>query len=377
MNAIHTDTLATERQAFADLAKDFSMKKLAEHREDHDRYPFGALFTDAINDAGVVGFYAINLPVDYGGVGMNAVMVAAILEKLSEVDASLAGVVLTNAAALEIIQVATERNGSQGIYQNAGKFGTRPLAFQTYAGPKEIEMPVADDSGTALTGRVPYLVLGGFADFAVIPARHSGKDGFSYYLVDIGGSKVHKSGTVVSLGLHACPAVDVILDNVPAYLIGTRGEGREYFETMRDRLSVCSAAMALGIMRGSLEDALRYTADRYQGGRQIIDWPQVRMMLANMAVEVKVAESCLAEARREIDCEKQGWEMTSQAAAIHICELANRATADGVQLFGGNGYTKDYPQEKRMRDAKQVQCLLGMALMRKMDFIARVIEERN
>jgi alkylation response protein AidB-like acyl-CoA dehydrogenase len=377
MNAINTDTLATERQAFADLAKDFSAKKLAEHREEHDRYPFGGLFSEAINDAGVIGFYGINLPVDYGGVGMNAVMVAAILEKLSEVDASLAGVVLTNAAALEIIQTASESTGSQNIYQNAGRFGAIPLAFQTYAGPKESEMPLTDDSGTSLTGRVPYLVLGGIADFAVIPARNKGPEGFSYYLVDLGSDRVHKSKPVVSLGLHACPAVDIILDGAPAVLIGTRGSGTEYFETMRDRLSVCTAAMFLGIMRGSLQDALVYTADRYQGGRQIIDWPQVRMMLANMAIEVKIAESCLATACREFDGDEPGWEMTARAAAIHLGELANRVATDGVQLFGGNGYTRDYPQEKRMRDAKQAQCLLGMALLRKMDYIARLIEEKQ
>ena len=99
------------------------------------------------------------------------------------------------------------------------------------------------------------------------------------------------------------------------------------------------------------------------------------MMLANMAVEVKIGESCMAAACREIDCEEQGWEMTAQAAAIHIGELANRVTADGVQLFGGNGYTKDYPQEKRMRDAKQAQSLLGSPLLRKKSMIDAVIKE--
>ncbi len=377
MNAINTDTLSSERQAFADLARDLSMKKLAEHREDHDRYPFGTLFTEAIGDAGVVGFYAVNLPVDYGGVGMNADMVAVILEKISAVDASLAGVVFTNAAALEIIRIASECTGSWSVYQNGGRFGTAPLAFQSYAGPKETEMPVAGESGTSLTGKVPYLVLGGIAEFAVIPARRKGHDGFSYYLLDLGSKKVRKSEPVVSLGLHACPAADIDLDDVPALLIGEQGKGGAYFQAMMDRLSVCSAAMSLGIMKGSLSDALQYTADRYQGGRQIIDWPQVRMMLANMAIDVKTAESCLSAACREMDCGEQGWELTAQAAALHLGELANRVTADGVQVFGGNGYTKDYPQEKRMRDAKQVQCLLGMTLLRKIDYIARVIEENR
>lgn len=374
MNAINTDTLATERQAFADLAKDFSAKKLAEHREDHDRYPFGALFKDAIEDAGIVGFYGINLPAEYGGVGMGTDMVAVIVEKLSEVDASLAGVVFTNAAALEIIRVASDGGAAPGIYRSA-RFGATPLAYQSYAGADESEMPAADDDGTTLTGTVPYLVLGGIADFGVIPARQRNAEGFSYYLVDLNCSAVRKSDPVVSLGLHACPAADVFLDNAPALLIGKRGAGREYQAAMEDTMSVCSAAISLGILKGSLQDSLRYAADRYQGGRQIIDWPQVRMILANMAIDMKIGESTLAAACHAMECAEYGWNMTARAAALHVSELANRAATDGVQLFGGNGYTADYPQEKRMRDARQSQCLLGMTLLRKMDFIRHIIEE--
>jgi len=70
-----------------------------------------------------------------------------------------------------------------------------------------------------------------------------------------------------------------------------------------------------------------------------------------------------------------GWEKTARAVAIHIAEMACRATVDGVQLLGGNGYMKDYGQEKRMRDAGQAQCLLGMAPVRKMDLIDLIIRE--
>jgi alkylation response protein AidB-like acyl-CoA dehydrogenase len=188
---------------------------------------------------------------------------------------------------------------------------------------------------------------------------------------------VQKSKPIVSLGLHACPAVNIIMEQVSAKLIGISGEGEKYFLSMRDRMSVCAAAMALGNMRGSLSDALQYTADRYQGGRQIIDWGQVRMMLANMAIETKIAEACLTMACQEMDCNVSGWEKTAQAAAIHIGEMAIRSCADGVQLFGGNGYMKDYPQEKRMRDTRQIHCLLGRSLLRKMDYIAGIIDERK
>jgi alkylation response protein AidB-like acyl-CoA dehydrogenase len=101
----------------------------------------------------------------------------------------------------------------------------------------------------------------------------------------------------------------------------------------------------------------------------------VRMLLANMAVEVQVGQSCLAWACHELDAKSPGWDKTSRAAAIHVAEMACRATVDGVQLLGGNGFMKDYGQEKRMRDSKQVQCLLGMAPVRKMDLIEQIINE--
>ncbi|HOD14489.1 MAG TPA: acyl-CoA dehydrogenase family protein [Spirochaetota bacterium] len=376
MNSINTDSLACERQAFADLAKDFSAKKLAELREEHDRYPFGELFTDAIRDAGIIGLYGINLPVDYGGVGMNAAMVAVIVEKLSEVDASMAGIVFANAAALEIIGEGAAAKNSGDIYTSTDRFGTAPLAFQSFAAPNESDMPDAD-AGGSLTGTAAYLTLGNIADFAVVPARNSGKQGFSYYLADLKNRNVRISKPVVSLGLHSCPSVDVTFEGIPARLIGMQGEGDRYFNAMRDRMSICAAAMSVGLMKGSFKEALEYAADRYQGGRQIIDWGQVRMMLANMAVLARTGESCLANACRELDDTAPGWEQTATAAAIHLGELANRATTDGVQLLGGNGYMKDYGQEQRMRDARQVQSLLGNALFRKMDFIGHIIGENR
>ena len=135
--------------------------------------------------------------------------------------------------------------------------------------------------------------------------------------------------------------------------------------------------MSVGLMKGSFKEALEYAADRYQGGRQIIDWGQVRMMLANMAILTRIGESCLAAACRELDDAAPGWEKTAVAAAIHLGELANRATTDGVQLLGGNGYMKDYGQEQRMRDARQVQSLLGSALFRKIEVIGQIIEENR
>jgi alkylation response protein AidB-like acyl-CoA dehydrogenase len=368
------DNLCDERQAFAELAHDLALKKLVENIEEHDRYPFTELYTDAIADAGTVGFYGINLNSRYGGVDMNTHMVAVILEQLSQHEAGLAGVVFTNAAALEIIRQASEETDCAQVYAAITSLGTAPLAFQSYASPAEMEIPEVDANGK-LWGIARYLVLGNFADYAVIPAQKPDTHDYSLYLVNLSSHGVVKSDPILSLGFHTCPAVDITLNGADALLIGSHGKGNTYFDAMQKNMGLCAAAVSLGIMKGSLQSALQYTADRYQGGRQIIDWPQVRMLLANMAIEVKIGESVLARAGQELENGCTGWGDTSLAAAIHVGEMATRSATDGVQLFGGNGYTKDYPQEKRMRDARQAQCLLGMVPLKKIKYIAGIIDE--
>ncbi len=376
MNAINVDAMAAERQAFADLARDISLKKLVEHREENDRYPFAPLSGDAIRDAGIVGFYGVNLPADFGGVDMNTGMVAVILEKISEIDASLAGVIFSNAAALEVIAAAAASTGDTGIYSGITTLGTAPIAFPMYASPEEISPGImSKDGGMIFYAKISNCVLGNIADYAVVPVVKKEGLPYSYYLVDLKDKGVTISAPIVSLGLHGCPMVDITIEKVPARLIGKQGEGQDYFGAMSDRMAICAAAMSLGIMRGSFQDAMQYTAERYQGGRQIIDWGQVRMMLANMAIELKIAESCIAMACQEMDCCVCGWEKSAQAAAIHVGEMATRSCTDGVQLFGGNGYMKDYPQEKRMRDARHAQSLLGMVPLRKIKYISRIIDE--
>ncbi|MBN2158786.1 MAG: acyl-CoA/acyl-ACP dehydrogenase [Spirochaetes bacterium] len=367
------NSISEELQAFSDLARDFAARELVQQREENDRYPFGELFTQSIKNAGVVGFFGANLPAEYGGVGMVASALAPVLENLSMADASMACIVFTNAAAIEIINQAARETDCAKIYRFIGGPDAKPVAFHSFTCLEEIDMPRADAKGI-ISGRLNFIALAEFARYAVIPAENP--DGaISYYLVDLNDGGVAKTGPVYSLGLHACPAADLSFNKVPGTLIGNPGHGEIYFKAMQSHLSIGAAAISLGIMKGSFIEAFEYTKERFQGGRQIINWSEVRMLLANMAIEAQVGESCLASACRGNESGDNGWEYSARAAAIHIGELACRATVDGVQLLGGNGYMKDYGQEKRMRDAKQVQCLLGMAPVRKIDYIGRIIDE--
>jgi alkylation response protein AidB-like acyl-CoA dehydrogenase len=263
------------------------------------------------------------------------------------------------------------------IADNAANYAGLLIAFPSFNNPGETENAARVEKRAekyVLSGDIEYVVLGGIADSALLPAKVKGEEGYSLFLVNLKGDGIEVSEPVLSLGLHACPAVDMSLSGVEGKLVGNEGEGGGYFEAAVDRLSVAAAAMAAGVMKGSFVEALDYTRERVQGGREIVNWSEVRMLLSGMAVKGKVADMLVDQASRSVDCGEPGWQLDSRAAALHVQEMAADATTDGIQLLGGNGYMKDYGQEKRFRDAKQIQALMGLTPMRKLKYIKRIID---
>lgn len=359
------------------MAKDFAAKELVEEREEHDRFPFVPLFEDVLAKALEVGFFAVMLPEEAGGSAEPVSALCVVLDEICQADASLGGVIFTNALAQEVVRQAGGADALREFASADGSFRQALLAFPSYNNPDEVDhcaQATRADGGHELSGRVEYVVLGGVIDRALLPARTEGARGYSWFLVDLKASGVEASEPVLSLGMHACPAVDLSLCGVPGTLVGSEGRGGEYFEAAVDRLSVAAAAMAAGVMKGSFSSALDYSKQREQGGRLIVGWSEVRMLLAGMALKAKVADLMVECASRAVDRGEPGWRLASRAAAVQVAEMAVDATTDGVQLFGGYGYMKDYPQEKRFRDAKQIQSLMGIAPLRRLAYIQRVID---
>ncbi len=367
-----------ELRAFSDLARSFARKELMGKVHDHE-YPYAGEMTGVMNTAREAGLFGINLPVDWGGTGLDASALAGIMEEISVIDAGMAAILFTHAAALEIMAAAgADGESCRSIYQAvAGPEGV-PLAFQSYAAPDEMDLPVVTGEGRhLLTGRLPLLALGGMARHAVAAGARQGGRGFSWYLVELSGQGVTVSAPLITLGMQACRTVDVVLSNAPALLIGAEGSGESCFRKMQAAMSLPAAAISLGIMQGCFREALDYAGQRWQGGRNIVDWSGVRMKLAEIAIRIDVARSCLAGLSSGCDEASTDGSWSGLAAAIHISEQACTATSEGVQVLGGNGYMKDYGQEKRMRDARQARSLLGMSGLKKMRYFEMIIEEAS
>jgi alkylation response protein AidB-like acyl-CoA dehydrogenase len=355
---------------------EFSRKILFPDREENDKFPFGPFFDSVLEKAYSVDFFHTLIPETLGGIGQGVPALSVILESVCTEDSSLGGIIFTTAAALNLMITAGRTTEIQAMTDQK-TIKDMLIACPVFCNPSDIsDLPEAKKSGDGyvLTGSLDYLTLGGLAKTALIPARISGSPGYSYFLMDLGSSTVIKSKPVLSLGLRACPSVDITMKSVPAILVGEEGNGGSYFKTMSDRMHVAAAAMSLGIMKGSFREAFEYSKKRIQGGQAIINWSELKMILSNMAIQVKVAEMLVTRACSALDSQQAGWMDSARAAALHVQSLACDLTTDGVQALGGVGYMKDFGQEKRFRDAKQIQALLGSSPVKRLRFLDEMVE---
>jgi len=370
-------TISEELKMLDGMAKDFAARELVDEREEHDHYPFGPLFEGVLAKALEVGFYTVMLPEDMGGSAEPISALCLVLKEVCRADASLGGIIFTNALAQEVIAQAGGKDLLAKMASEDGTYRQALIAFPSFNNQSEVDhsaRAVAKGAGYELSGGVEFVVLGGTAARALLPARVEGKEGYSWFLVDLEGTGVEASEPVLSLGLHACPAVDLTLSGAAGELIGGEGQGDAYFEAAVDRLSVAAAAMSAGVMQGSFVDALDYCKQRMQGGREIVNWSEVRMLLSSIAVAGKVADLLVERTAEAVDRGEAGWQLASRATALQVQKMATQETSNGIQLLGGYGYMKDYGQEKRFRDAQQTQVLMGITPVLKLKYIRRIID---
>jgi alkylation response protein AidB-like acyl-CoA dehydrogenase len=353
----------------ARAAAEFAGGELAANREEFDRFPFGPFFSTVLQKAFELDFFHITLPDSIGGVGMGIGALCAVLDNLCRQDASLGAVILTNCLAQEIILNAGNLNLLEGRAAKADKAQNFLLACPLFNNPSEIRhiaTVIEKDGRCFISGKLEYLVLGGVANAAVVPAAPKGQQTYSYYLIELNQPSVSIGEPVLSLGLRCCPAVDAEFHMTEAVPLGKSGDGDALFRKAAAKLYVPAAAVSCGIMKGAFDEALLYADRREQGGRKIVEWSQMQMMLANMAVHIKIADMVVSEACREVDGKRKNWEQKALAAAIHIQETAVQVTTSGVQALGGVGYMQDFGQEKRFRDAKHIQACFGLTPMKKL-----------
>lgn len=364
-----------ELKLLDNASREFAKKMLAPEREETDKYPFGPFFSHIIEKAFELDFFHITLPQTLGGVGHDLEGLCLVLDNICQEDSSLGAIIFTNTFAQQILLAAGADELLKEIteQENPENF---LIACPILSNPSEMPLQAAavkDVQDYTISGSVDYVVMGGFVGKALLPATAQGSDGYGWFLVDLSDPAVSKSDPIMSHGLHACPAVDIELNKVAAKPVGAIDQGNACFETTAATMQLAAAAMSCGIMKGSFNEAVGYCRDRSQGGRKIMDWSEVQMLLSGMAVQMQVAELLVSGACQAVKNDEKNWGRKVQAAALHVLSTATALTTDGIQAMGGVGYMKDFGQEKRFRDSGQIQAFLGNFPMKKIRFIKELL----
>jgi len=372
--------LSEEESMFQAAAREFAEKEIRPHVEEMDRE--GAFRRELMEEFFAQGFMAIAVPEDYGGSGGSFFMSILAIEEFARVDASAATVMdvqntLVNNTLLRwgneqqrqafLPRLARDTVGAFALSEpNAG---SDAFALETRA--KE------DGDDYLLNGRKLWITnaqeAGLFIVFATIN-RELGYKGITAFVVERATPGFAVGRKEDKLGIRASSTCELILEDcrVPkANVLGEAGKGyRVAMETLNEgRVGI--AAQMVGLSRGALEHSLRYAQERRQFGKPIADFQAIQFQLARLATETEAARLMTYNAARLKDAGKPF--VKEGAMAKYFCsQVAERVASEAVDIYGGYGFTKDYPVEKYLRDAKIGAIYEGTSFMQ-LQTIAKVI----
>ncbi|MCJ7984114.1 acyl-CoA dehydrogenase [Priestia sp. OVL9] len=348
------------------MVRDFAKNEVAPtaaQRDEEERFDRG-IFTQ-MADLGLTG---IPWPEQYGGIGSDYLAYCIAVEELSRVCAST-GVTLsahTSLAGWPIYTFGTEEQKQKYLKPMAtgekiGAYGlTEPSAGSDAGGMRTLA--VKDGEDYILNGSKIFITNGGEADIYVVFARiDPNEKRTSAFIIekDMPGFSVGKKEK--KLGIRSSPTTEIIFEDcrVPKEnLLGNEGEGFKVAMMTLDGGRNGIAAQAVGIAQGALDAAVAYAKERQQFGKPIISQQGIAFKLADMATSIEAARLLTYQAAW---LESQGLPYGKESAMskLYAGDTAMKVTTEAVQVFGGYGYTKDYPVERFMRDAKITQIYEG------------------
>ena len=368
-------TLTKEQELVRQMVRDFAVnevKPIAAEIDVTERFPM-----ENVKKMGELGMMGIPFPTEFGGAGGDVLSYILAVEELSKVCATT-GVILsahTSLCASLINENGTPEQKEKYLRDlctgnKIGAFGlTEPGAGTDAAGQQTTA--VLDGDNYILNGSKIFITNGGVADTFIIFAmtdKSKGTRGISAFIVEKGflGFSIGKKED--KLGIRASSTTELIFENcvVPKEnLIGREGKGFGIAMKTLDGGRIGIAAQALGIAEGALEEAIKYMKERKQFGRPISAFQGLQWMVAEMSTKIEAARFLVYKAAW-LKENKQPYSIDAARAKLYAAEVAMDVTTKAVQLFGGYGYTKEYPVERMMRDAKITEIYEGTSEVQKM-----------
>ncbi|WP_017932977.1 acyl-CoA dehydrogenase family protein [Nocardioides sp. Iso805N] len=319
-------------------------------------------------------FFAPHVPEAYGGVGADALATVLVIEEIARADVSASLIPAVNKLGSLPVQIAgseeLKRKYLGALAAGEGGFSyclSEPDAGSDAAAQKTraVRDGAGPDAGWVLNGTKRWITNAGASQFYTVlavtdPEKRS--RGISAFVVEKSDEGVSFGAPEKKLGIKGSPTREVYFDNVhiPAdRLIGEEGRGFEYAMKTLDHTRITIAAQAVGVAQGALDYALGYVQERQQFGKPIASFQGIEFMLADMGMKVEAARQMTYAAAGRSERGDADLTFFGAAAKCFASDVAMEVTTNAVQLLGGYGYTRDYPVERMMRDAKITQIYEG------------------
>ena len=367
--------LNDEQQLLQTMFRDFTEKEvrpIAASIDEEERFP-----AELLPLMGEIGLMGIPVPEELGGAGMGCMEYVLAVEEISKACASTGVTVSvhTSLCCQPIVDFGTDAQKEKYLPDLAsgeklGAFAlTEPAAGSDAATQKTTAADKVDHF--LLNGNKIFTTNGYYADVYIVFAvtdKEAGHKGISAFILEKGMEGFSFGTKEKKMGIRASATYELIFDNLKVpkeNLLGDLNTGFKIAMNALDGVRIGIAAQALGIAQGAIDEAIKYTQERVQFGKPISKFQKTQFTLAEMQTQVDAARLMVYRAA----CLKDsGLPYSSEAsmAKLFASEVAREATQTAVQLFGGYGYTRDYPVERMMRDAKITEIYAGTSDVQKM-----------
>jgi len=379
--------LTEEHRMILDMARDFGQKEIAPIAAMLDEE---ALFpTETVVKMGELGFMGIAIPEEYGGVGMDTLAYVLALIEISKACASHGVIMSVNNSLVcyGLLRFGTDEQKEAFLVPLASgeKLGAYSLT-ESQAGSDPGEMrctavydPEADEY--LINGAKAWVTSGPHADYITLFAmtdRSQGHRGISAFVVDTSLPGFSPGKVEPKLGIRASHTSELLFEDyrLPAsHRLGKEGDGFKIALAILDAGRIGIAAQAVGIADAAYEAARDYAKERVQFGKPIASFQAIQWMLADMKTRIEAARLLTYQAALAKDEAKTTggrFSLEAAMAKLYASETAMWVATKAVQIFGGNGYSKEYPVERYFRDAKITEIYEGTSEIQRM-VIARNI----
>ncbi|MBN9634666.1 MAG: acyl-CoA dehydrogenase [Actinobacteria bacterium] len=359
--------LPEEHQELRAAIRALAEKEIAPYAAEVDeqaRFPQEA--SDALTAS---GFNAVHVPEAFGGQGADSVAACIVIEEVARVDVSASLIPAVN----KLGTMGLILNGSDELKRKVlpdlvdGKLASYALS-EREAGSDAAAMRTrakADGDDWVLNGAKAWITNGGASTWYTVMAvtdPDKGANGISAFMVHIDDEGFTIGPKERKLGIKGSPTVELYFENcrIPGdRMIGEPGTGFKTALATLDHTRPTIGAQAVGVAQGALDAAIAYTKDRKQFGKSISQFQGVEFMIADMAMKTEAARLMVYNAAARAERGESNLGFISAASKCFASDVAMEVTTNAVQLFGGAGYTVDFPVERMMRDAKITQIYEG------------------